>query len=81
MRAKWIAWGITLGQVILLAGCGVVLGEYWLMLPVWMRNSAGAGLGLALVVVGVRFFKFQRSQKRVAPQKIERERESADASR
>jgi hypothetical protein len=80
MSSKWIAWGITCGQIILLLGCGVVLSEYWLMLPVWMRNSAGAGLGLAFAIVGFRFFKFQRKQKRLALKKIEPERESTKTS-
>jgi hypothetical protein len=71
MRSNWIAWGITIGEGILLLGFGVVLGEYWLMLPVWMRSTAGVGLGMASVILAYRFFKFRRRQKRVAPGKME----------
>lgn len=67
MRSNWIAWGITIGEGLLLLAFGIVLSEYWLMLPVWMRSTAGTGLGLAFAILAYRFFKFRRRQKRVAP--------------
>jgi len=63
-KSNWIAWGITIGEGILLLGFAIVLSQYWLMLPVWMRSSAGVGLGTAFVIVAYRFFKFQRTGKR-----------------
>jgi hypothetical protein len=61
-KTNWIAWGITLGEGLLLLAFGIVLSQYWLMLPVWMRSSAGLSLGLAFATVGYRFFKFQRTK-------------------
>jgi hypothetical protein len=58
-RTNWIAWGITFGEGLLLLVCAIVLSQYWLMLRVWMRSTAGVCLGLAFLVVGYRFFKFR----------------------
>ena len=80
MRSNWIAWGITIGEGILLLGFGVVLSEYWLMLPVWMRSTAGFGLGTAFAILAYRFFKFRRRQNRLASTKTQPERESAEVS-
>ncbi len=66
MKSNWIVWGVTVGELILLAAFGIVLSEYWLMLPVWMRSTAGIGLGLAIAIVVFRFFKSQRSRKRIS---------------
>jgi hypothetical protein len=60
----WLAWSITVGEVILLLAFAIVLSQYWLMLPVWMRSSAGFCLGLAFLAVALRFFTFQRAKKR-----------------
>jgi hypothetical protein len=80
MRSNWIAWGITIGEGILLLGFGIVLSEYWLMLPVWMRSSAGFGLGIGFLIVVYRFFKFRRIAKCASLKKGQRERESAEVS-
>lgn len=64
MNSNWIAWGITLGEGILLLAAGVVLSAYWLMLPVWMRSCAGFGLGLGVAMVVLRFYRFRRKQRR-----------------
>src|SRR3954462_3138761 len=75
MKSNWIAWGVTLGEGILLLGAGVVLGAYWLMLPVWMRSCAGFGLGLAFVAVGFRFYRFQRKQRRAVETPVQAPRD------
>jgi len=68
MKPIWLAWSVTLGEAILLFAFAIVLSQYWLMLPVWMRSAAGFCLGLAFVTVAFRFFKFRRSKKRFSPE-------------
>jgi hypothetical protein len=63
-KPNWIAWAITLGEGFVVLVFGIILSQYWLMLPVWMRSGAGLFLGLAFLVVGFRFFKFRRNQNR-----------------
>jgi hypothetical protein len=75
---NWIAWAVTIGEMALLMAFGFVLSQYWLMLPVWMRSTAGFGLGFAMVVVAYRFFKFRRSKKAASSFK-EIEKESPKA--
>ena len=52
-----------IGEAILLLAFGIVLSQYWLMLPVWMRSCAGLGLSAAFAMVAYRFFKFRSSRK------------------
>jgi hypothetical protein len=64
MRSRnWIAWGITIGETLLLLAFGIVLGQYWLMLPIWMRSCAAFGLILAIAFVTWRFLKFGAGKK------------------
>jgi hypothetical protein len=64
MRSRnWIAWAITIGEGLLLLAFGIVLSQYWLMLPGWMRSSAAFGLTLAVAIVAWRFFKFTAAKK------------------
>ena len=64
MRSRnWIAWGITIGEALLLLAFGIVLGQYWLMLPIWMRSCAALGLVAAAIIVAWRFFKFGMLKK------------------
>ena len=64
MRSRnWIAWGITIGEALLLLAFGIVLGQYWLMLPIWMRSCAALGLIVAVALVARRFLKFGALKK------------------
>ncbi|HEY6228372.1 MAG TPA: hypothetical protein VI282_14725 [Verrucomicrobiae bacterium] len=64
MRSRnLIAWGITIGEALLLLAFGIVLGQYWLMLPIWMRSCAAFSLVVAVVFVTWRFFKFGMLKK------------------
>ena len=61
----WLAWAVTLGEAVLLGGFALALSRYWLMLPIWMRSTAGSCLGVAAAIVLYRLFRFYRRRKRV----------------
>lgn len=59
MRSRnWIALGITIGEALLLLAFGIVLGQYWMMLPIWMRSCAAFGLVVAVALVAWRFLRY-----------------------
>jgi hypothetical protein len=60
-KPRWLAWAISIGEVILLLGFAFALSRYWLMLPVWMRRTAGVFLAVAFVAVGYRLIRFIRN--------------------
>src|SRR5436305_12756739 len=60
-KPRWLPWAISIGEVILLLGFAFELRRYWLMLPVWMRRTAGVFLALAFVAVGYRLIHFIRN--------------------
>ncbi|HUS35994.1 MAG TPA: hypothetical protein VM680_11645 [Verrucomicrobiae bacterium] len=64
-KPTWLAWAVTLAEVVLLGGFAVALSRYWLMLPIWMRSTAGWCVGLAAAIVFFRMFRFYRRRKRV----------------
>jgi hypothetical protein len=64
-KPGWLAWSVSLGEALLLLILAFALSRYWLMLPVWMRRSAGTFLILAFSVVAFRLFRFIR--KRTMP--------------
>lgn len=63
-KPTWLAWAVTLSEVVLLAGFALVLSRYWLMLPIKMRTTAGSVLGLAAAIVFFRMFRYYRRRKR-----------------
>jgi hypothetical protein len=64
-KPMWLVWAVTLGEAALLAGFALALSRYWLMLPIWMRSTAGTCLGVAAAIVLFRLFRFYRRRKRV----------------
>ena len=64
-KPTWLAWAVTLAEVVLLGGFALALSRYWLMLPIWMRSTAGSILGVAAAIVFFRMFRFYRRRKRV----------------
>lgn len=63
-KPTWLAWAVTLAEVVLLGGFALALSRYWLMLPIKMRTTAGSCLGLAAAIVFFRMFRFYRRRKR-----------------
>ena len=43
-KPRWLAWAVSVGELILLLGFAFALSRYWLMLPVWawLRNERNA---------------------------------------
>lgn len=61
-----LAWAITIGEAILLAGLALGLSEYWLMLPVMLRSAGAlilAGLAAIVVIRAVRFFRCRNRRR------------------
>jgi hypothetical protein len=65
-KPTWLAWAVTLAEVVLLGGFALALSRYWLMLPIKMRTTAGSCLGLAAAIVFFRMFRYYRKRKRIA---------------
>jgi membrane protein YdbS with pleckstrin-like domain len=63
-KPTWLAWAVTLAEVVLLGGFAVALSRYWLMLPIWMRSTVGSCLAVAAAIVFFRMFRFYRRRKR-----------------
>jgi uncharacterized membrane protein len=64
IKRRWLAWSVSIGETVLLLVFGFVLSRYWLMLPVWMRRTAGTFLAIAFLLVFYRLFRFSRKQSR-----------------
>jgi protein-S-isoprenylcysteine O-methyltransferase Ste14 len=62
-RSLWVAWAVSVGELALIVGAGLLFSRYWLMLPVWMRWCGASILVLAILVVLVRLRQFHRSRK------------------
>jgi hypothetical protein len=60
-KPGWLAWAVSIVEAILLLGFAFALSRYWLMLPVWMRRTAGTGLALAFLVIVYRLLRFNRN--------------------
>lgn len=63
-KPMWLAWAVTLGEALLLGAFALALSRYWLMLPIWMRSTAGTCLAVAAAIVLFRFYRFYRRRKR-----------------
>src|SRR6478609_9515632 len=63
--SKRLAWAITSGEAVLLGVAAVALADYWLMLPVWMRTVAAAGLAVIALAGLYRLVRFVRRPTRL----------------
>jgi hypothetical protein len=59
-KSGWLACSVSLGELVVLLIFTFALSRYWLMLPVWMRRTAGGFLFLAFAIVAYRLFRFFR---------------------
>ena len=66
-KRQWLAWTVTIFEALLLGAFAVVLSRYWLMLPVWMRRTAGLCLTVAFLAVAYRLFRFIRRRSNSKP--------------
>jgi hypothetical protein len=59
-KPRWLAWAVSIGELLVLLIFAFALSRYWLMLPVWMRRTAGAFLILAFASIFYRLIRFTR---------------------
>src|SRR5687768_6708667 len=64
-RSIRIAWGITIGEAILLGAMIYVFVDYWLMLPIRFRVAGLSGLGVLTLIILFRIVRFHRSLLRL----------------
>jgi hypothetical protein len=58
-----LVWAVTAGEALLLGGASLVLWDYWLMLPVYLRMTGVIGLSILAAIGLVRLWLFYRKIK------------------
>ena len=66
----WLVWAITIGEAILLAAMALLLTDYWLMLPVWLRSAGALILASLTLIVVIRLTRFYKARGRLTTKRI-----------